>query len=306
MRISKTSIFLFFSFLTLHLAMGCAKKHETKKAKDEIVPVKVMKATPRDIQKTLDYVDDIKAQDEAQVYPKVNGKVYEKIKEDGAEVKKGDVIAYIDRDEVGLKFEKAPVESPLTGIIGRVYVDIGSTVSPQTPVALVVNIDKVKIDLDIPEKYLPQISVGQDASINVDAYPEIKFAGKVSKISPVIDLATRTAPIEIVILNAKHRLKPGMFARVRLVTEEHKNVVAVLKEAFVGREPNLYLFVIENNKAVLRKATAGIHQGNFVEVTSGLQPDEDVVIMGQQKLRDGLQVVIAEEASSEYAGEIKE
>lgn len=285
---------------------GCSKKKELNKQLEEIIPVKIMKITPRDIQKTLDYVDDVKAQDEAQIYPKVNGKIIEKTKEDGSAVNKGDIIAYIDRDEVGLKFEKAPVESPLSGIIGRVYVDKGTSVTPQTPIALVIDIDNVKIDLDIPEKYIPQISIGQEASIKVDSYPGIKFKGNVSKISPVIDLATRTAPIEIEIPNAEHRLKPGMFARVQLTTEQHKNVLAVLKEAFVGREPNIYLFVIENNKAVLRKITTGIHQGNFIEVTRGLNAGENIVVMGQQKLRDGTSVTIVEEESSDYTGENEE
>jgi multidrug efflux pump subunit AcrA (membrane-fusion protein) len=274
---------------------GCSKKQETNNQKEAPIPVKVVKVKLQNIEKTLDYVDDIKAKDEAQIYPKVNGKVLEKIKEDGSSVSKGDIIAYIDRDEVGLQFEKAPVESPLSGIIGRVYVDKGTNVSPQTPIALVVSIDNVKIDLDIPERYTPLISIGQEASIKVDAYPEEKFIGKVSKISPVIDLSTRTAPIEIIIPNADHRLKPGMFARVQLSTEKHESVPLVLKEAFVGREPNLYLYVIKDNKAVLRKVTIGIQQGTLIEVTSGLEQNENVVIMGQQKLRDGVEVNIVEE-----------
>jgi len=86
------------------------------------------------------------------IYPKVSGKIIEKLKNEGDSVVKGDVIAYIDRDEVGFKFEKAPVESPMNGIIGRVYVDIGTQVSTQTAVALAVRMDNVKIDLDIPEQ----------------------------------------------------------------------------------------------------------------------------------------------------------
>lgn len=276
-----------------YLTMGCGKKEEQKKTiREEVIPVKTMKVELENIQKTLDYVDDIQAQDEAQVFPKVNGKIIEKIKDDGNKVNKGDVIAYIDRDEVGLKFEKAPVESPLSGIIGRVYVDIGTSVTPQTAVALVVNIDKVKIDLDIPEKYIPQISIGEEALINVDAYPEEKFKGEVSTISPVIDLSTRTAPIEIIINNTDHRLKPGMFARVQLIIKKQKNIPVIVKEAIIGRGEYLYVYVIENNKASLRKITTGIRQGNYFEVTEGLKEGDIVVIMGQQKLYDGAEVLL--------------
>lgn len=280
-------------FCTLIFITGCEQKKVTQN-EEELIPVKVMKIQLKDIQKTLDYVGDIKAQDEAQVYPKVSGKIIEKLKEDGSPINKNETIAYIDRDEVGLQFEKAPVESPLTGIIGRVYVDKGTNVTPQTPIAMVVDIDKVKIELDIPEKYLPRISIGQEAGINVDAYPEEKFKGDVSKISPIVDLDTRTAPIEIIIPNTDHRLKPGMFARAQLIIEVHKNVPVILKEAVVGREPNLYVYIIENKKAVLRKITLGIRQGGSIEIPDGLKEGDLVVIMGQQKLRDGASVIVEE------------
>jgi multidrug resistance efflux pump len=121
------------------------------------------------------------------------------VKEDGSPIKIGEVIAYIDRDEVGLKFEKAPVESPLSGTVGRIYVDIGSSVTAQTAIAYVVSMDNVKTNLNIPEIYLPKINVGQAAEVFIDAYPDEKFIGIVTKVSPVVDLDTRTAPVEITI-----------------------------------------------------------------------------------------------------------
>ncbi|MFH1281432.1 MAG: efflux RND transporter periplasmic adaptor subunit, partial [Candidatus Omnitrophota bacterium] len=226
-------------------------------------------------------------QDEATIYPKVSGKIMEKVKEDGALINKGEVICYIDRDEVGLKFLKAPVESTLTGILGRVYVDLGENVTVNTPVAFVVSMEKVKIGLDIPEKYLPKIGVGQQAFISVDSWPDEKFTGSITKVSPVIDLATRTAPAEIMVENKDHRLKSGMFAKVSLVIEARNNVPVILREAIMGRDPDNYVFVVENNKAVLRKIILGIRQGPYFEVSKGLVNNDLVVIMGQQMLADG-------------------
>ncbi|MEJ2744808.1 MAG: hypothetical protein P8123_03850, partial [bacterium] len=100
-------------------AAGCGKKVEKEK---EVIPIRAMRVQPGAIARTLDYADNIEAWDRAEVFPKVSGKILEKLKEDGSPVTKGEILAYIDRDEVGFKFEKAPVESPLTGIIGRVYV----------------------------------------------------------------------------------------------------------------------------------------------------------------------------------------
>lgn len=279
-----------FAIIAILFICGCQPKEETKKSSQQIIPVKVMEVSLKDLNKTLEYVGDIKAEDEAMIYPKVTGKIIEKVKEDGSLVNKGEAVAFIDRDEVGLKFEKAPVISPLTGVIGRVYVDIGSNVSPQTPIALVVKMDKVRIDLDIPEKYLPEVFLNQEAKVSVDAYPDEQFTGRVTKISPVLDLSTRSAPIEITIDNPNQRLKSGMFARVELVIQQHKKVAVILKEAIMGREPQTYVFVVEDKKAVLKKISLGIRQGPYFEVTEGLQEKDQVVIMGQQRLFEGAQV----------------
>ncbi len=276
---------LFLSAVVLILS-GCSGKEEVKAQAAQVIPVKVQKVERKDLSYVLEYVGNIKAQDEVRVYPKVTGKVIEKIKQDGAAVAKGEILAYIDRDEVGFKFEKAPVESPISGTVGRVYVDIGSSVNPQTPVALVVNMDKVKIELDIPEKYLPKVSLEQQARILVDAYPQENFTGNVTKASPVLDLATRSAPIEITIDNLDHRLKSGMFARVNLVIEEIKDVPVILKEAVIGKGPDTYVYVIEDQKAVLKKVTLGLRQAEFMEVKVGLKEGDSVVIMGQQRLYD--------------------
>ncbi len=284
----------FFCLVILgFLSAGCgASNVEKSAAAKEAVPVRVIKVERKALQNILDYVGNVKAQEEAFVYPKVSGKIIEKLKEEGSRVSKGETLVYIDRDEVGFQFEKAPVESPLTGIVGRVNVDIGTSVTPQTAVALVVDMDRAKIELDIPEKYLPMISLGQEARITVEAYPDEKFTGKVSKISPVLDLETRTAPIEIVIDNPDHRLKSGMFAQVELVIEEHKDAAVILKEAILGKEPDLYVYVVEGEVARRRNIKTGIHYGQEYEITEGLKEGEMVVIMGQQRLYDGTSVII--------------
>jgi multidrug efflux pump subunit AcrA (membrane-fusion protein) len=291
----KTVLLLLIFFIS-----GCGliklegRKPRVEKAA-EVIPVKVSRIKFKNLEETLDYIGNIKANEEAVVYPKVSGKIIEKVKEDGALVKKGEAIAYIDRDEVGLKFEKAPVESTLSGVVGRFIVDIGVNVTPLTPIAFVVDMDKIKINLDVPEKYLPKISLGQEAKISVDAYPDEEFVGKITKISPVVDLSTRTAPVEITLDNPQHKLQSGMYARVQLVVETHKDVPVILKEAIIGKEPNNYVFVIENKKAVLRNISLGIRQGPYYEIKTGLKEGDLVVTMGQQRLYEGVEVLVEEE-----------
>jgi len=266
-------------------------KIEQKDAAVEAVPVKIMTVQPQTLQRSLEYIGNVRAQEEAVIYAKVSGKVLEKVREEGTSVQKGETLVLLDRDEVGLTFERAPVESTLTGMVGRVYVDIGTNVTSSVPIALVADMSRVRIEVGIPEKYLPNISMGQPAEIAVDAYPDKGFAGQVSKIAPVVDPATRTALVEVTVENPDNELKPGMFARVRMVAAESRDAAAIPQEAVIGREPEQYAFIIENNKAVLRKISLGLSEGALVEVTDGIRAGEKVVIMGQQRLSDGTTVL---------------
>ncbi len=289
----KYKIILLPLICAIYLLSGCQAKE--KAISHDAIPVKVNKVILQDMSETINYVGNIKAQDEAVVYPKVSGKIIRKIKEDGSLVKKGEAICYIDRDETGLKFEEAPVESPLDGVVGRFYLDIGANVTSQSSVALIVNMDKVKIELSIIEKYLPRVMLDQDALIKVDAWPDEEFRGKVTKISPVLDLTTRSAPVEITIDNPNHRLQSGMFAKVSLILSRRQDVPVIIKEAIIGKEPNNYVYIVENGKAVLRKISLGLHHGPYYEILSGVNPGDAVVVMGQQRLFDGAEVLTEEQ-----------
>ncbi len=298
----KTIACLLIFFVLTIFSAGCGKSAAVKE-QQEMIPVKIMKVELEDLKRALEYVGTIKGQDEAIVYPKVSGKIIEKVKEEGALVNKGEAIAYIDRDEVGLKFEKAPIESPLSGVVGRIYVDIGANVTPQTPIAMIADMKGVEIELTIPEKYLPEILLGQEADIKIDAYPDEVFKGKVTEISPVLDVETRSAPVEITIIDEKQHLQSGMFAKVKLVIEEHKNVPIIIKEAIIGKETDAYVFVIDNNTARMQKVTLGMRQGPYFEVRQGLKAGDAVVVMGQQRLKNNSKVLIETE---QFEGDVKE
>ncbi|MFA6216648.1 MAG: efflux RND transporter periplasmic adaptor subunit [Candidatus Omnitrophota bacterium] len=299
MRNKKIAVYL----LMLILLGGC-QKEEKKAAVPDVIPVKTRLLALENIEKTIDYVGSIKASEEVLVYPKVSGKISEQIFQVGSSVAKGQPIFYIDRDEVGLKFEKAPVVSPLDGVVGKVFIDIGDHVLPQNPVALVVTLEKVQVVLDIPEIYLPKIFLGQEAVILVDAYPEQKFTGKITKISPMVNLENRAAPVEITIENPGYLLKSGMFVEVSLTLEKHIAVPVILKESIIGKEPEAYVYTVENNLARMHKVAFGIRRGSLYEVTSGLKEGDMVVIVGQQRLYEGA-VVSIDQGNGNGKGEIK-
>jgi membrane fusion protein (multidrug efflux system) len=277
------------------ITAGCSKEQKSNApaaTEVETIPVKIETVKSRDVSEYLDYVANIKAQEEVLVFPRVTGKIVKKVKEEGDLVAKGDVIAYINRDEVGLTFEQAPVESPLAGMVGKVFVDIGANVTNATAVALVIDMDKVKVYLDVPEKYMTRVATGMHAAITVDAYPDQIFDGIVNRISPVLDTATRTSQTEIGIENKDHRLRSGMYAKVKIVIQEYKNAVVVLKEAVLGKDPLQYVYVVKDQKAILKEISVGARQGSYLVITQGVSQGDDVVIMGQQRLYDGAPVSV--------------
>lgn len=276
--------------LLFTVLIGCGKKAaEVKVAK---IPVKIMEVKLQNIKKTLGYVGNIKAEDEAIVYPKVAGKIIEKVKEKGDKVKEGDILVYIDRDEVGFKFQKSPVETPIDGIVGRIYIDKGTNVSSQTPIALVVNMDTVKALVNISEKYLGRLKKGVEANVKVDAYPDEVFVGKVVSIAPIVDLATRTSEVEIRISNKEHQLKPGMFARVNIILEKKENALIVPIKAVLNENSHKFVFVVNGSIARKREVKTGIYQKDFVEIIEGLNVDEDIIIEGNYGLKDGANILI--------------
>ena len=278
--------FCILIFTSCILFTGCGRKEVKEKLVK--VPVRVTEIKRGDLKQTLFYVGDIKAEDEAIVYPKVTGKIIEKLAREGDAVKRGDVLAYIDRDKVGFQFEKSPVESPIDGFVGRVYIDVGMSVSPQTPVGSVVNMDVVKVKVDVVEKDLPKVKVGQAAEIKVDAYPGEIFEGIVDRVSPVVDLASRTALVEIKIPNSDYKLKPGIFARVKILIKKKENALIISRDAMIRQGSSIYVFIVkDDNKVHQRKIETGLHENNKFEVIEGLSEGELMVTMGNTLLKEG-------------------
>jgi len=277
---------LFSVFCFLFSVIGCGRKAEDEEVSK--VPVSVMEIKRGDLKEVLFYIGDIKAQDQIEVYPRVTGKLIENVVKEGDRIKKGDIVAYIDRDEVGFEFEPAPVTSPLEGTVGRVYLDKGSNVSKNVAIAKVVNMDIVKVRIDVVERDLPRVKVGQAAEIKVDAYPDEIFRGYVERVSPVVDLASRTALVEIEISNPDHRLKPGMFARIKILIKEKENVLIISRDAIIREDSSNYVFIVkDDNKVHRQKIEIGLHENNKFEVISGLSEGEIVVTMGKTRLKEG-------------------
>ncbi len=256
------------------------------------VEVDVIKTTT--FEKSLFFTGDIEGIEEIDVFPKVSGKLVEIKVQEGDRVKKNQILALVDRDIAGMKFELAEVTSPVEGIIGWVFLDVGAGVSPPspspqmgTPIFRIVNMDKVKVVINVIEKDLPKIKTGQTAETKVDAYPDKSFSGKVSLVSPVVDPQTRTAQVEIQISNPKHRLKPGMFAEVKIVEKVKKEAILIPSYSVLEKGEIKRVFLLSQKKAFSRVVEIGDFGSDLIEVKDGLTPGETLVVSGHHKLRDG-------------------
>ncbi len=306
---SRTKVFLIIILvlgglvlLRIFSSRATSERRSAARAAFEKVTVKVMPAEKGDLNFVLSYAGNIKAKDEISVFSRVSGKLIEYTVNEGDSVQKGQAIAYVDRDETGLKYELAKVDSPISGIVGRTLLDKGANVLPAvtslisgTPVAIIVNMEEMIVRLNISESDIPYLKKGLKAKIRVDAYPDENFTGEISKISEMADPETRTLPIEITIPNPGHRLKSGMFGRIKIIAFVLKDRLVIAQDALVQELGVNYVFTVENQTAKKKKITTGIKEDSRIEVLEGLKESEKVIVFGQQGLKDGTAVEVGQE-----------
>lgn len=192
-----------------------------------------------------------------------------------------------------VQLAKTRIAAPFSGIIGLRQVSIGEYVTPGQDLVNLENIDPIKADFRVPEKFLPAVKPGQTISIKVDAYPDEEFPGKVYAIDPRIDVAGRSLLIRAEAPNADERLRPGLFARVTLNLELREDALSVPEQAIVPQGDNHFVFKIDDGKAKLTKVTIGMRREGRVEIVDGLAEGDKVVTAGQIKIRDGGAVTVA-------------
>jgi len=189
-------------------------------------------------------------------------------------------------DELQINLGNTRITSPVDGFVGRRNADPGAWVSQNAPVVSVVEIARLRMQAAVVEKDLRFVGVGDPATVEVDAYPGDQFKGRVARVSPVLDPATRTATMEVEIPNTDNRLRPGMYARVELTIEEHKGVVLVPKPAVVDLDGQRGVWQAgDDNKAKFLPVTLGIEDGERVEITAGLTAGDRFVTEGAGAVR---------------------
>lgn len=180
-----------------------------------------------------------------------------------------------------------------SGFIGERYVDEGALLSPNSPVVSVVGIDQVIVRTTIIERDYGRIANDQAATVRVDAFADEAFAGRVARIAPVLDEASRMAQMEVEVDNAGRKLKPGMFAKVSVVLSQNENAQIVPSKAIVGQNGTSSVFLVDAEKKTARhvKVQTGIINGEKTEIITP-RLDGWVVTLGQHLLQDGSPVIL--------------
>jgi len=201
------------------------------------------------------------------------------------------------------KLADTSIRAPVEGIVSERLVQPGEFIQTNTPVAVVVQIQPLKLRTALQEKYAGLISQKLPVEFHVESFPTEIFRGEIAHVSPSVDQATRTFVIEALVDNKDRRLKPGFFAKGVLTTKLDSNVMAVTEDAIATLAGVSSVYVIENNTIRQRQVSPGVKLGKLVEIAEGLKGDETLAASGLSNLATGTPVRIVTGDSSPAAGE---
>jgi RND family efflux transporter MFP subunit len=190
------------------------------------------------------------------------------------------------------------ITAPFDGLIINRYINFAEQVSTNTPLFRISDFDPLLSPIQLPERELPRLRLGQPGYLTVEPFPDEKFSASILRISPVIDAATGTVKVTLQVRSAG-KLRPGMFARVFVEVETRNDALVIPKAALSLESIGDTVYVADGEVASRREVGLGFAEGDFVEVVSGLADNESVVVVGQDGLSDGtpIQVLQAEAAS---------
>ncbi|MCK8603668.1 efflux RND transporter periplasmic adaptor subunit [Desulfoferrobacter suflitae] len=183
--------------------------------------------------------------------------------------------------------EDYSITSPWAGVVSKVLVADGDYVTPRATLIEIYDPRSLAVQLAVPEGQSTVVREKMPVRVELDAYPKKRFRGEISRVYPELDTRMRTRTVEVSIQDPID-LIPGMFARTQVVLEEVRQALVVPVEAVrISPNESRIAFVVQDGKAVLRKIETGIEAGGRVQILKGIDPGEQVIVAGHEKLKDG-------------------
>jgi len=262
---------------------------------ETVFAVNTTKVVSGELKSYLRVNADVRNTSSVDVVPETAGKVVKLNVVLGSVVTQGQVVAEVDPSKPGMEFVASPVKAPISGTVVAVPASLGATVSPQVPIIRISRGTETKLVADIAEKYIASIQTGLTGQAQFEAFPGKTFAARVIELAPEVDPMSRTLQIKLQLENPDPRLKVGMYARVKLITETKADVVKIPGEAVVERMGAAYVYVSKGTTVELRKITLGLSIDGKQEVLTGLKAGEVIVVRGQTLLDDGSKINVIEQ-----------
>ncbi|MDR3343176.1 MAG: efflux RND transporter periplasmic adaptor subunit [Treponema sp.] len=297
-------IHLFIMVMGVLLMAGCNRGGDNKnKAAPGAAPevpvfaVNTTTAVNGQIQDYLALAGDIVAGSTVDTYSDVAGKITRLYVSVGSRVTRNAPIAEVDPSKPGMTFIPGVARSPIAGTVVALPAQVGMTISQAVPIARVAGGSALEIKIYVAERFISKMTRSLPCEITLDAYPGEVFRGNITEISPVVDPSSRTMEVKVNVDNPGSRLKAGMFAKVKVITERKNNIVKIPAAAVIQRFGENYVFTVETDqgdpafRVARRKViTPGILIDRVLEVQAGLSAEEEIVIRGQTLLEDGARI----------------
>lgn len=229
------------------------------------------------------------------IYPEVAGTLTQLLVKVGERVEKDQVLGTVNPSRAGMVYKENVITAPSSGTVLMLPFTQGAIVTMQTPIARLGLFDDLEVIMTIAERHVGEVVIGTQARLKFKAFPGETFTGTVSRLSPVLNPATRTLEIGITVDDPEHKIKSGMFPTVELLTKHLEGVLAISRSAllYAGAQP--YVFIVDaSGLAQRRNIEIGLQASNLVQVVSGLERGERLVVQGQSLLTDGAAVHIVE------------
>lgn len=201
------------------------------------------------------------------------------------------------------------IRAPIDGIVSHRFIKLGNTLAVNQPTFHIADLDPLLAHLHVPEREYRMLAAEQSAVVEVDALAGHQFPAHIDRIGPTVDPATGTFKVTIEVDDPEQQLKPGMFSRVNVVYDTHADALLIPRVALVDDDTSAAVYVIEDNRAHRRDVRTGFVDSGRIEILEGLSGGDEVVVIGQNGLRDGARVDVVNasrpagiHASSDDAG----
>jgi membrane fusion protein (multidrug efflux system) len=184
------------------------------------------------------------------------------------------------------------VKSPIRGLVNHLFVDEGEFIDRGKPMMDLVNLDKIKINVNVPELDVRYLRVGQKVKVTVDAFPERKIQGVIDFVAYKADVATKTFLVRVLISNAKHEIRPGMIARVIFLRRIIKEAIVAPLFSLVDKGGERLVFVEKDGIAHARTVAPGIIEEDRIQIVKGLNVGDNLIVIGQTEVEEGMKVLV--------------